>query len=366
MKKKIAVIGLKGLPAFGGSARAGESVIQRLKNKYDFTIYAIDSHTKIHGAYNGINQIVFKSFKNHKLNIIFYYLKSAIHCLFKGEYDIIHLNHGNSGFIIPLLKFKYKIITTLRGNGENTLKYDKLDYLGKKLFLICEWLILKYSNIVTTVSHPHINYYKNRIDRKIYYIPNGINIFKASKQIEIPYNDYIFFSAARIVQIKGLHILLKSLHKINYTGMILVVGDLNQNHNYKKEVKEIARNLNIKFVGLIKDKDTLMSYLKNAKLFIFPSIIEAMSNMLLETASVKTPIICSDIRENKAVFDENEVLLFKSENSEDLSKKILFALKNPDVMIQKANNAHQKLLQHYLWENISKQYEKIYDELLGI
>ena len=44
-KKKIAVIGLKGLPAFGGAATVGENIIEQLKDKYEFTVYSTSSHT---------------------------------------------------------------------------------------------------------------------------------------------------------------------------------------------------------------------------------------------------------------------------------------------------------------------------------
>jgi len=58
---KIAVIGLKGLPAYGGAAAVGENLINNLRGKYDFTVYSISSHTNLKtGKYNGYNQIVFK------------------------------------------------------------------------------------------------------------------------------------------------------------------------------------------------------------------------------------------------------------------------------------------------------------------
>ena len=44
-KKKIAVIGLKGLPAFGGTANGGENIIEQLSDKYYFTVYSILSHS---------------------------------------------------------------------------------------------------------------------------------------------------------------------------------------------------------------------------------------------------------------------------------------------------------------------------------
>ena len=35
-KKRIAIFGLKGLPGFGGAARANEIIISKIRNKYDF------------------------------------------------------------------------------------------------------------------------------------------------------------------------------------------------------------------------------------------------------------------------------------------------------------------------------------------
>src|SRR6185312_3779723 len=61
-KKRIAVIGLKGLPPFGGAANVGDNIIAQLSKDYDFTIYATASHTHHRGDYKGARQIVFKKF----------------------------------------------------------------------------------------------------------------------------------------------------------------------------------------------------------------------------------------------------------------------------------------------------------------
>ena len=59
-KIKVAVIGLKGLPAFGGAAAVGENIINQLKDKYEFFVYATSSHTAFKtGTYNEVHHIVF-------------------------------------------------------------------------------------------------------------------------------------------------------------------------------------------------------------------------------------------------------------------------------------------------------------------
>jgi hypothetical protein len=79
---RIAVIGLKGLPAFGGAAAVGENIIEQLKDKYDFTVYSVSSHTDLKtGEYNGYKQIVFKKIPFKRFNTLLLYFISST-CVF--------------------------------------------------------------------------------------------------------------------------------------------------------------------------------------------------------------------------------------------------------------------------------------------
>ena len=109
-KKKVAVFGVKGFPGFGGASRANENIVNNLKEKYDYTIYAINTHTDKSGEYNGYYQKVFKGYKGKRINTLMYYLKSLIHALFYGNYDLVQVNHTSSGFIVPFLRMRFKVV----------------------------------------------------------------------------------------------------------------------------------------------------------------------------------------------------------------------------------------------------------------
>jgi len=85
----------------------------------------------------------------------------------------------------------------------------------------------------------------------------------------------------------------------------------------------------------------------------------------LEVASVNTPIIASDIVENRTIFDDDEVLFFKTGDFEDLAQKILWALNNYDSMNHKAAKAYEKLKLNHQWKDIAKEYKKLYQSLLS-
>jgi glycosyltransferase involved in cell wall biosynthesis len=363
-KPKIAVIGLKGLPAFGGAASVGESLLNHLKNDFDFTVLSIASHTtRKTGVVNGIKQLVFKSHGNGGVNTFLYYIKCMVYCLFVKRFDIIHLHHAESGFITPFLRLRYKVVVTFHGIYN---KQDpKFSALHNRFFRWSEKKNLIWANTVISVSKPDVDYL-NRIQKnKVLYIPNGIDIINVPQMDNKKEENYLLFAAGRIYEIKGLDILLKALHKISYSGKLIVAGDLNQVSGYKEQIKKSAEGLNIEFKGLIKDKDKLMALVKGAKFFIFPSLFEAMSMMLLEVVSQRTPIIASDIPANKAVFSEDEMLFFENQNAIDLSEKLNYALSHHEAMQQKAEEAFEKMKIQYTWQKVAEKYKVIYKELIN-
>jgi len=364
-KPKIAIIGLKGLPAYGGAARVGENIIEQLKDKYDFTVLSVSSHSqKLDKRINGVNQIVFNKVGNGGLNTLFYYLKCLFHVL-PRKYDLIHLHHAESGFITPFLRLKYKVVVTFHGIYKNN--DPKFSKFLNWFFRYGEKKNVQYANQVVSVSSPDSEYIEKNYSKQILYIPNGINLKNSIEYrpvIQSQKKDYIFFAAGRIYQIKGLHLLLKAVKKINAQIEIKIAGDLNQIPEYRKEIEFLSAELNVSYEGMIKDKLTLMSMIAAAKFFVFPSLTEAMSMMLLEVVSMKTPVIASNILSNRAVFNDDELLFFKTNEADDLALKIEFALNNNDDMSQRAGRAYEKLKNEYTWKMIAKQYETIYDNLL--
>jgi glycosyltransferase involved in cell wall biosynthesis len=359
--KKIAVIGLKGLPAFGGAAEVGQNLIEHLKSKYHFTVYSIDSHVKPDGKYDGVEQHVFKSTNNKKLSTLFYYLKALFHCLFCAKYDLIHLHHAESGFITPFLRLRYKVLVTFHG-GYFDFSDPKFTRLENSFFRISEKLNLICANRIITVSKTDAQIYLEKNFKNVYFIPNGVTI----PQLNINHKslDYFCFAASRIYEIKGLHLLLSALKKIDIPKKLVIIGDIDLVPEYKKRILELAVGMNIEFTGLIKDKETLFKLIFNAELFIFPSLKEAMSMILLEVAALKVPVIASDIPENKIIFSEDELLFFKSNDSSDLASKLIYSLQHKEEMIEHTQKAFERINEQYKWEKIAIHYEALYQELL--
>ncbi|MBN1952333.1 MAG: glycosyltransferase family 4 protein [Bacteroidales bacterium] len=361
-KIHIGIIGLKGLPAFGGAASVGQGLINSLKGKFSFTVYGVRSHTDKPGPQDGFYQIVFRKFPIKKLNIFFYYFKSALHALVYGRYDLIHLHHTDGAIILPLLRLKYKVLLTAHAQPQLAEKWP--GYV-KFFFRLNERIAIRFANEFSCVGKPLHTKFTQRYTREFHYIPNGIDL-NPHTESAVEYRDYLLFAAGRIIPLKGLHLLLEALKMINFKKKLLVLGDMNQMPAYKTKILNLAKSMDVEFPGLIKDKSKVLTYLRHARLFIFPSYSENMSMMLLEAASMKTPIICSDIEENRELFTENEVTFFRSNDARDLSEKLAEYFKDEKQTLEKTNNAHSRLKNIYSWTVIAPKYEVLYKKMAKI
>ncbi|MGQ1890972.1 glycosyltransferase family 4 protein [Thermophagus sp. OGC60D27] len=358
-KPKVGVIGLKGLPAFGGSARAGENMMFYLKDEFHFVVFNTDTHTfRKTGVYDGVEQIVYKKFFIGALNTIYYYLRATWHCLLAGDFDVIHVFHVDAAFIVPLLRLRFRVVSGHRARPQFAAKWS---WPVRQYFRFMEWLFFKMpADVVTTVNRPVAELFQTRTKRKILFIPNGI-VFEEDAQLpDIDEKDYVLFASGRIMESKGAHLMLEALVKINYKGRVLVIGNRSHSPEYARKLDEISQALDVRFIDIIKDKSLLMAYLKNARLFVFPSYHEGMSNMLLEAASAQVPLICSDIPGNRQVFDDSEAFFFQSGNSDDLAQKMTFIFKDEAKAIEVARKAYRKLKNEYNWEKLAQRYAQIY------
>ena len=167
------------------------------------------------------------------------------------------------------------------------------------------------------------------------------------------------FAAGRIDPTKGCHVVLEALNHMEDPPKLAIVGDLDQVPSYSDHLREIADEERVVFIPPIWDRELLFGMVKLARLFIFPSTAEAMSMMLLEAASLKVPIICSDIPANRTVM-QGSVLYFHSGDAIDLANQIEWALGHPGKMSSLGRKAGIWVRDTLSWEKIVEQYEEIY------
>jgi glycosyltransferase involved in cell wall biosynthesis len=372
MKRQIVVYGVKTFPSQGGTDRVSENIIYQLRHQFEITLYCFKNETT-EQRFEGITVIEFKKRWGGAVGVFVYFMESALRLIFREKADLVHVHKTEAAFFVPLIRLKFKVIST---SHEAPYKRDKWGWLAKQFFRFVEWVFMRSSNVCTSISKPLAEYYESRYGKKVLFIPNGINpVEPGSFNIEamnhfIPAGaaidkPFVLFSARRLMSTKGPQTMLAALKAINYGGQVFIAGELNAGDPFLERLQSEAKSLHVYFLGFVSPLSALLPLIERSEIFVFPSETEGMSIMLLEVASVGRPIIASDIPENTQIFEKDEVLYFKSKDALDLADKLKFALQNKSAMAVLGQKAQQRVNRDYRWDQIAKRYAELYDQVLA-
>ena len=366
---KVAIIGIKGLPAKGGAERAVEALVKRLTLRdISFTVYSDARYTSSDSFVDGVKLIRIPAIQGKHLRTSTLVVFSTIHALLFGNYDLVNLHNVEVSFVLPLLRLRFKVLGTCHGFAYRRAKWG---YFAKKFMRLMDYFFIKYSNMVTSVSTRDARILKDRYGSKVTYIPNGVgtefhpDFPKAEeilKKLGIQKHNYFIFVAGRIEPTKGAHLAVEAVNKLKSDVPLLMIGDDNHVQEYKEKLHSMA-GPRVYFHPLIEDPSVLFGLMKYSIFLIFPSTVEGMSMVLLEAASLGVPIICSDIEENM-VLGENGVY-FKSENVQTLLEKLQWFLANRDKAILNAEKIQKYVHSSYSWEKIANQYYQVFKEAVS-
>lgn len=366
---KIAYIGIKGLPSKGGAERVVEAVVQRLSGRHEITVYCSSRYTPPDANIPGVHLIRLPCLSGKHTHMTSVDSLAAWHAVLYGDYDLIHLHNIEASFVLPILKLRFKVVTTAHGRTTPGNKWGKIPTA------IMQYMEIPYallSDAATSVSLPDAQQLSARFRRAISHIPGGVtttpdvDVEAACHMLEsnrLPVQGYILFAAGRIIPLKGAHLLLEAFRRIMGEYHLLVVGDLSHSPEYALQLKSMADS-RVAFVPFVSSAEVLLSLVRLSRLFVFPSLTEGMSSMLLEAASLGVPIVCSDIAANTAVLPE-QALCFSSGDADDLAEKLRWAVEHPQEMRSLGQRAQAWVREKFSWDVIADQYDQLYHRVMS-
>lgn len=336
------------------------------------------------------------------------------------ENIVCYLNQKNSSLV---LQFKNKGIKTelIGGNGTQLLKaiFDfheivkkenpdilvtyliRADFFGRifgKIFgvkkIVCSirsslqdkkfipWLILNTltSSLVTcftTNSQSSKNLYSTKWHipaRKIITIYNGIEIEKFNppldviqkrKDFKIAPENYIIGNIGGLRKERGQKYLLEALPCVLKTFShltLILVGDGKERKSLEELTEKLKIKNNLLFLGERRD---IQEILKILDIFINPSLMEGMSNALIEAAASKCAIIANDIPPNREVIEHKKSgMLVPVKNPEKLATAIIELLENPDLRKTCAENAFQMAQEKFSLQKTIQELDNFFHKVL--
>ena len=190
----------------------------------------------------------------------------------------------------------------------------------------------------------------------IYNFSNIQPVVKSPKKTETTTLGVI----GRLCSHKGIDVLINALPFIRNKYRLLVIGVGSDEKMLKTLAKTLGVEQNIDFVGYL---ENVSEAFRKMDILVVPSRFESFGLVAIEAQMAGIPVIAANVGGLVEIIrHEQNGLKFESENIQDLSSTINFAMENPEILKKLAKTA-QKDVKKYSFENFDKDLTNLYRKL---
>lgn len=365
---KIAFIGSRGFPGFnGGVEKSLEEVCPRMAERgHEITLYCSGAVSVRDLIYKKTILKRMPAISTRHLETFSRTFLSAVDSIFRA-YDIVHFHSIGPALLSWVGRLSSsKVVVTVHGLD---WQREKWGLVARASLKVGEKAAVLFPHRTVVVSKHLERHYKNKYNKEVAFIPNGVNVEKPlvanliSQKWGLSAKNYVLF-VSRLVPEKECHTLIKAFRQIKTDKKLVIAGASWHSDNYAAELKKLAEgDSQIIFTGWA-EGEILKELYSNAYLYCLPSTIEGLSLGLLEGMSYGLCPVVSDIPENTDVLEGNGVT-FKTRDVTDLAQKMQELIENPAKVERLGKSAKECVLENYSWDRYCDDLEKIYQELLS-
>lgn len=377
---RIAMIGHKRIPSREGGV---EVVVDELSVRMAAMGHRVDAYNRfghhVSGKkydqeygwkgrkfYKGVRVYIVPTFRRSSLNAIVYTFFATIMALFH-QYDVIHYHAEGPCAMLWLPHFlKRKVVVTIHGLDWQRAKWGNF---ASFVIKFGEKMAARYADDIIVLSDNVKEYFWKTYNRKVTYIPNGINRPAPQGQTVIGekyglQKDGYFLFLARIVPEKGLHYLIEAFSGLDTDKKLVIAGGSSQAYGYMEQIHRMtAEDERILMTDFVQGQ-VLEELYANAYAFVLPSDVEGMALTLLEAMSYGACCLVSDIRENTEVV-EDKARTFKKGNVKDLRRQLTWLLEHPDEVRRMGEESVDYICGKYDWDDVTERTLAVYEKAAG-
>ena len=291
-----------------------------------------------------------------------------------NNYQFVHCHSPIGGVVSRLAAITYrkrglKVIYT--AHGFHFFKGAPLK--NWILFYPIEKICSNWTDVLITINNEDFNIANDKFKaNNVIYVPGigvhvdeiqnqKIDIDSMRKELGLKSDDYVIMSIGQISIRKNQKVIIEAISLINNPKVKYVIVGFGE---LEEELQNLANKLNVIdrviFTGYRQDAKALLHC---ADLFAFPSLQEGLPASLMEAMSVGLPVVCSDIRGNNDLI-ENDIggYLCNSNDYKSFAKKIDYLLKNKDIAL-KMGKYNQNNILNYDTKVVIDEMKNIYNGL---
>jgi len=220
---------------------------------------------------------------------------------------------------------------------------------------------------VSNSIHPFIINQRGQGQEKIRTIYYGVDLSKYAATVTISPNCKIVFgTVARLVYQKGHTHLLDAIPMVVQRCPQAVWQFVGYGEK-EAELKEKAKRLGIEqYVEFLGKRDDVPELLRQFDIFVLPSLWEGFPNVVLEAMACIKPVIATAVEGTvELVMDGVTGLLVPKEDPVALAAAMIKIIENPHLIAEFGSGGRRRVEEHFSLEKQIREFEELYDELIG-
>ena len=303
------------------------------------------------------------AFSDHPLSII-QRVPFLINCIFflsKNNYDLIVIHPylpAIAGKVVRTFR-KTPVIMTVHGTiATSVLKqFTVTKFIAKVLFTK-----LKYDAQISVskdfLELPNVN-------KKIYYIPNGIDV-QSFNHVESRIVDQSLLFVGRLHYQKNIKRLISAFEiasKKFPKATLQIVGVGAEKESLVSLIKDKNLKNKIFLKGQLTGNDLIKEY-KSSSVFVLPSLFEGQPLALLEAWAAKLPVITTGVGDNKILVKDgiNGYLIKDPLNVQEIALVIEKAIRSKNLS-KMGQNGYNFVASEFSWDKSAQKTLEVYESL---
>jgi glycosyltransferase involved in cell wall biosynthesis len=379
--KKIKVVHLVSDLGIGGVQKVVLDICSSADlEKYDLFIFLLKHNTELLPTYFLSPSVKIKNF-DYTYSADYSLISYFKHCFFKNTVaekgkeiideavalipDILHVHihprELNLGIIIQekthckLIYTEHLVRLTPSSFSLNLLgKILRSTYHKYHLIAVSQSVFAELQEHKLVGKDKSLTLIENKLNLKLFPLKQN----KSAGPVTVVY-------VARIGHPKGHAELIRAWSKLppGIDKKLVLVGPDELNNEIQNLAKELVPDNSVVFMGKQLD---VVHILSECDFAVLPSFKEGLPISLLEKMAMQLPAVVSDIPElTDIVKDGVNGLVFKCGDIDDLAKKILLLIQNPELRLQMGKAARTTVERRFGSSNIALASEKVYEKAMN-
>jgi glycosyltransferase involved in cell wall biosynthesis len=208
-------------------------------------------------------------------------------------------------------------------------------------------------------------YYLEKFGKRSTYIPYGTPVGRVEtrevlEKFNLQPQHYVLY-VSRMEPENNAHLVVKAFEKVKTDLKLVMVGDAPYNGKYVEELKK-TEDPRIIFTGYVFGPG-YRELQSNAYFYIQATEVGGTHPALLEGMGHGNCVLANDVPEHREVLGDAG-FFFRTDQNGCLRDQMQYLLDHPEAVKAAGQKAQARVMEHYTWDKITGEYEKLFSRLV--